>query len=80
MKARVIHFNEKQGYYSATTENRVKVVFNLFDSGELKLEDVLVGNFDSSGVQLVTNETRQTQLKIDIKEFHKIGAPFRGHG
>jgi hypothetical protein len=79
MKAQITHYNSKQGYYSAVCESRIKAVFTLLEPGELRLDDVLNGNFDSLGVHTVANETDGNRLKIEVKEIYKIDAPFRGH-
>jgi len=79
MKAKVIHLNSKLGYYSATTD-RNKVVFTLIEPAAIEVGDILEGDVESRGVQLVLNENRNVQIKVDIKEIHSLASPFRGHG
>jgi CxxC motif-containing protein len=79
MKAKVTHLNSKLGYYSATTD-RNKVVFTLVEAAPVKVGDILEGDVENRGVQLVLNETQNIQIKVDIKELHSLAAPFRGHG
>lgn len=79
MKAKVSHLNNSLGYYSATTDNN-KVVFTLIESATVRVGDILEGDIESPGVRFLHNETRDVQLKVDIKELHSLGAPFKGHG
>jgi len=79
MKAKVSHLNASLGYYSATTE-RNKVVFTLIEPATVRIGDILEGNIENRGVHLLRNETRDVQLKVDIKDLYRLDAPFKGHG
>ena len=79
MTAKVTHLNSSLGYYSATTE-RNKVVFTLVEPATVKIGDILKGDVENRGVRSLENETRNVQLKVDIKELHSLDAPFKGHG
>jgi hypothetical protein len=79
MKAKVSHLNASLGYYSATTEGN-KVVFTLVEPATVKVGDILEGDIENRGVRSLRNETRNLQLKVDIKELHSLNAPFKGHG
>lgn len=80
MKATVTHFNVGLGYYSAVTENQIKAVFTLLEPCEIRLDDILFGELESSGIRVVANESRGSRFKIEIKEIHRVNTPFRGHG
>ena len=79
MKAKVIHLNAALGYYSATTEHN-KIVFTVIEPATVKIGDILEGEVETRGIRLLRNTTQSIQLKVDIKELHRLGAPFKGHG
>ncbi len=79
MKAKVSHLNASIGYYSATTEKN-KVVFTLIEPTSVNIGDILEGDIENRGVRLIQNQTQNVQLKVDIKELHRLDAQFKGHG
>jgi len=54
-------------------------VFSLDDPSLVKLDDILDGDIENRGIRTVFNETRKVQVKLDVKEIHKLDEPFRGH-
>lgn len=78
MKAKVTHLNYSIGYYSAITE-RNKVVFTLVEPAAILVGDILEGDIENTGLRCVQNETRNTQIKIEVKELYGLNSPFKGH-
>lgn len=70
MKGRIIAINRRNGFHAVETEDGDFTVFEMQDSHEAALGDVVSGALDTLGSESLSNVTQQEEFDVIVQDAH----------